>query len=220
MALIAFTPLVYHVFPPTIVKEVEEAYDVAPKPAIAENLQQRSFLTFRTAPKEDFYEARTCFFFNSDCEISVAAPSGQKMDYFYKNAQADEMIFIHEGSGVLKTGFGSIKFGYGDYLVIPRGVVYQMEFDTPDNRLLIAESNSPIISPQRYRNEFGQLMAHSPFYERDIRKPENLETFDEEGDFRVLIKKQGKNLSVCLRYPPIRLCWLGWILFSVCILHP
>jgi homogentisate 1,2-dioxygenase len=112
-------------------------------------------------------------------------------DYFYKNSQADEVIFIHEGSGTLKTGFGKIKFEYGDYLVVPRGTIYQMEFDTENNRLFITESFSPIRTPKRYRNEWGQLMEHSPFCERDIKRPTDLETFDQEGDFKVLIKKQG-----------------------------
>ena len=100
-------------------------------------------------------------------------------------------VFIHEGSGTLKTGFGKIKFEYGDYLVIPRGTIYQMEFNDENNRLFIIESFSPIRTPKRYRNDFGQLEEHSPFCERDIKRPQNLETIDEKGDFEVLIKKQG-----------------------------
>lgn len=111
-------------------------------------------------------------------------------DYYFKNADADEVIFVHEGSGVLKTMYGNITFGYGDYLVVPRGTIYQMHFDSEDNRLFIVESTSPIITPKRYRNNFGQLMEHAPFCERDIRKPEVLETHDEKGDFLMYIKKQ------------------------------
>ncbi|MCY7363327.1 MAG: homogentisate 1,2-dioxygenase, partial [Ignavibacteria bacterium] len=112
-------------------------------------------------------------------------------DYFYKNTMADEMIFIHEGSGVLKTGYGNINFEYGDYLIVPRGVIHQIHFNTESNRLFIVESFSPIKAPKRYRNENGQLLEHSPYCERDIKTPQNLETHDEKGDFKILIKKQG-----------------------------
>jgi homogentisate 1,2-dioxygenase len=112
-------------------------------------------------------------------------------NYYYKNADADEMLFVHEGSGVLRTQYGQIRFEYGDYLVIPRGSIYQIQFDTPDNRLFIVESFSPIEYPKRYLSKYGQLMEHSPFCERDIKVPTNLETYDERGNFSVLIKKEG-----------------------------
>jgi len=139
---------------------------------------------------------------NNDLHISLAAPRKSMTDYFYKNSQADEVVFIHQGSGTLKTGFGNIKFVYGDYLVIPRGTIYQMEFDTPDNRLFIIESFSPIRPPKRYRNAYGQLMEHSPYCERDIKRPENLETHDEHGDFKILIKKTGADISLHIRHSP------------------
>ncbi|MEL6192678.1 MAG: homogentisate 1,2-dioxygenase, partial [Bacteroidota bacterium] len=106
-------------------------------------------------------------------------------------ADADEMLFIHQGTGTLRTMMGNISFEYGDYLIIPRGMIYQMEFDTEENRILYAESFHPIYTPKRYRNWFGQLLEHSPFCERDYKLPENLETFDEEGEFLLKIKKQG-----------------------------
>jgi homogentisate 1,2-dioxygenase len=127
---------------------------------------------------------------NSDCTIILAAPRKSVTDYFYKNTDADELIFVHKGSGTLKTFLGNIPFGYGDYLLVPRGVIYQMEFDGPENRLFIVESNHPIYTPKRYRNWFGQLLEHSPYCERDIRKPQALETHNEKGDFLMKIKKQ------------------------------
>lgn len=112
-------------------------------------------------------------------------------DYFFKNSQADEMIFIHKGTGVLKTGYGEISFKHGDYLMIPRGTIYQMHFDDSDNRLFIVESFSPLRVPGKYLNKAGQLMEHAPYCERDIKIPENLKTYDQTGDFKILIKKQG-----------------------------
>ncbi len=182
--------LVYHCHPPTLVKGIGEAYNVAPEAALPKNLQNRSFLTFKTAPKDDYLESRTVMLFNRDLYMSSAAPKKSMENYFYKNADADEIIFIHEGSGTLKTLYGNINFEYGDYLVVPRGIIYQIHFNSSENRLMIIESFSPIRAPKRYLNSYGQFLEHSPFCERDIKLPENLETHDEHGDFKVLIKKQ------------------------------
>ncbi|MBP6411884.1 MAG: homogentisate 1,2-dioxygenase, partial [Bacteroidia bacterium] len=138
----------------------------------------------------DYIKSRKTLFVNNDMQIGLAAPS-KSTTYFYKNAEADEMLFIHKGEGTLHTMFGSIPFEYGDYIVIPKGTVYKLELRTSDNRFLFIESFSSIQTPKRYRNEFGQLLEHSPFCERDIKVPENLVTYDELGAFDLRIKKQG-----------------------------
>jgi homogentisate 1,2-dioxygenase len=117
-------------------------------------------------------------------------PGGEVGDYYLKNSDGHEMIFVHEGEGVLKTMYGNLPFRPGDHLIIPRGVIYQLEFKTKANRLFILESFSPFRFPKRYVNRAGQLLEHAPYYERDIRKPLDLETHDEKGDFVVLVKKQ------------------------------
>lgn len=183
--------LVYHTHPPTIVKSLGTPYSVEPKIAKEKHLRHTSLLGFNIKQEDDYLKSRKPVLVNADLQISLAAPKKSMTDYFYKNSQADEVIFIHKGSGTLKTGFGKIKFSYGDYLVVPRGTIYQMEFDDENNRLFIIESYSPIRFPKRYQNQFGQLMEHAPFCERDIRRPNDLETFDQEGDFKILIKKQG-----------------------------
>ncbi len=182
--------LVYHCHPPTLVKDIGTPYPFAPKAAIEKNLQNRSFLTFNSKPHDDYLSSRTYLLFNSDLYISSAAPKKSMTDYFFKNADADEVIFIHEGAGTLKTVYGQIQFEYGDYLVIPRGTIYQMHFNNENNRLFIVESFSPIRPPKRYLNQYGQFLEHSPYCERDIKLPQNLETNDAEGDFKVMIKKQ------------------------------
>jgi homogentisate 1,2-dioxygenase len=145
---------------------------------------------FHVAPSNDFLESRSVVMFNNDLHIAVAAPRKSLTEYFYKNADADELIFVHQGSGTLRTMLGNISFGYGDYLVIPRGIIYQIEFETEENRLFIVESFSPIVTPKRYRNNFGQLLEHSPFCERDLRRPTKLETHDEKGEFIMKIRKE------------------------------
>jgi homogentisate 1,2-dioxygenase len=183
--------LVYHTYPPTLVKKLGEPYSVEPKIAHEKHLRHTSLLGFNIAPEDDYLKSRKPVLVNQDLQISLAAPRNSMTDYFYKNSQADEIIFIHKGTGVLKSGFGNITFGYGDYLIVPRGTIYQIEFNTTDNRLFIIESYSPVRFPKRYQNQFGQLMEHAPFCERDIRRPNNLVTHDEKGDFPIFIKKQG-----------------------------
>lgn len=182
---------VYHCHPPTLVKHLGEPYNVEPKIAKAKHLKHTSLIGFKIKPENDYLQSRKPVLVNDDLHISLAAPKQSMTDYFYKNSQADEIIFIHVGSGVLKTGFGEIKFEYGDYIVIPRGTIYQIHFNDENNRLFIIESFSPILTPKKYRNNHGQLLEHSPYCERDMKLPNNLETHDQEGDFKVLIKKQG-----------------------------
>ncbi|MCS6935569.1 MAG: homogentisate 1,2-dioxygenase [Chitinophagales bacterium] len=183
--------LVYHCHPPTMVSRIDEPTDVSPRIAIQNNMQHRCLKGFRISPQDDFLASRKPVLVNSDVHIVLAAPRQSTTAYFYKNSDADEVIFIHEGSGVVKTLYGELTFSYGDYIVIPRGVIYQIHFQSDNNRLFIVESFSPVLYPRRYRNEFGQLLEHSPYCERDIRTPENLTTHDERGDFLVYIKKQG-----------------------------
>ncbi len=183
--------LIYHLHPPTVVTEVKRLNDVSPKIAVDKNMKALSFKGFSLKPEEDYLESRKTLFVNNDLHIGLAAPKSFSKDYFYRNSDADEMLFVHVGSGTLKTMFGNIDFKYGDYLIIPRGITYQIDFNDHNNRLLYIESFSPILTPNRYRNNFGQLLEHSPFCERDFRLPENLETHDEKGEFKVLSKKQG-----------------------------
>ncbi len=182
--------LLYHTYPPTIVKEIKETKDVTPKIAIEKNMVMRSLMGYNVQPKDDYLESRVALLVNNDCYIELAAPKKSMTDYFYKNADADEIIFIHKGEGTLKTQLGEIPFGYGDYLVIPRGMIYQLEFKDDNNKLFIVQSFSPVYTPKRYRNWFGQLLEHSPFCERDIRPPSTLNTIDEKGEYSVRIKKQ------------------------------
>jgi len=183
--------LLYHVHRPTMVKSIGEAIDQTPKIAVHKNMMARKLVGYNVPPKDDFLDARVPVLVNNDIWIGLAAPRKSLRDYFYKNADADELLFIHKGSGTLRTLLGNIPFKYGDYLVIPRGMIYQINFDTEDNRLLYAESFHPLYTPKRYRNHFGQLLEHSPYCERDYILPELLETHDEQGEFIIKIKKQG-----------------------------
>lgn len=200
--------LLYHIHPPTVVNDILESKNIAPEIAVDKNMTMRSLQGFNVKPTDDYLESRVPVLVNSDCYIELAAPKKSMTSYFYKNADADEVIFIHKGSGTLKTQLGNIDFSYGDYLVVPRGMIYQLHFETEENRLFIVQSFSPVYTPKRYRNWFGQLLEHSPFCERDIRPPHALEPIDEKGDFLIKIKKQDTLYSYVYAYHPFDV--VGW----------
>ncbi len=183
--------LLYHLNPPTMVKSIGDAVDFRPKIAVEDNLKCLSFKGFEVEPSGDYLQSRKVFFVNDDMQIGIARPTRSMEDYFFKNSDSDELLFVHEGGGVLHTMYGQVPFEYGDYVIVPRGTVYRLSFNDSNNRLLFIESHSPIRSPKRYRNEFGQYLEHSPFCERDYRYPENFETIDQKGDFLIQIKKRG-----------------------------
>ncbi len=184
--------LLYHIHRPTQLKQIVKSYSVAPKIAIQNNIKPLLLQTFNVTPQTDYLESRTPLMLNNDCIIGMAAPKQSVTDYFYKNADADEILFVHKGKGTLKTMMGDIPFEYGDYLVIPRGIIYQLYFDTTDNRILYVESYQPVYTPKRYKNSAGQLLELSPFCERDYKLPQNLNPIDKKGEFLIKMKKQNE----------------------------
>jgi homogentisate 1,2-dioxygenase len=200
--------LLYHTHPPTKIIKTDEPVNVAPQIAEEKMLKHRSFEGFKVKPQKDYLESRKAVLVNNDVHIVLAAPQESLTEYFFKNADADEMIFVHEGSGILHTQYGQLTFGYGDYLVIPRGSIYQVEFNDSNNRLFIVESFSPIRYPRQYMGKFGQLLEHSPFCERDIRTPQNLQTIDKDGDFLIKTKKKGVLYGLHYGHHPFDV--VGW----------
>ena len=200
--------LSYHIHRPTQVKEILKSYSVQPKIAIDKNIKSLLLKGFEIKPSADFLESRKTVLLNGDCQIGLAAPTESLTKYFYKNADADELIFIHKGKGKLRTFMGNINFEYGDYLIIPRGMIYQIEFETAENRLFYVESFAPYYTPKRYKSSSGQLLEHSPFCERDFKLPTELETYDEKGDFLIKIKKEGMIHEVVYATHPFDV--VGW----------
>lgn len=199
----------YHIYPPTRIKAVLESVKYGPKRLDDYTLKQTHLNTSKVgATGNDFLEARKVLMTNNDCSISICSPTSRKMDYFYKNAEGDEVIFIHDGKGVLISPFGKLEIRQGDYVVIPRTVIYKLEFEEGPLRLLIVESASPVETVKRYRNELGQLLEHSPYCERDIRPPHELITDSRIGEFRMKIKKQGYLHNYVYEHSPLDL--VGW----------
>ena len=200
--------LLYHVHPPTGIIGADTPVDISPQVAEEGMLQHRSFEGFKIKPEPDYLQSRKVLLVNRDCHIGLAAPTGGMGDYFFKNADADELIFVHEGEGALHTQYGSLHFGGGDYLLIPRGSIYQIHFSGNQNRLFLVESFSPIRFPKKYLSHYGQLLEHSPYCERDLRLPADLTTVDQQGDFLIRTKKNGKIYGIHYGHHPFDV--VGW----------
>ncbi|HEX8061132.1 MAG TPA: homogentisate 1,2-dioxygenase, partial [Cyclobacteriaceae bacterium] len=141
----------YHIYPPTRIKGIDKQELYGPTILTDYALRQTHLNTSKVgATGDDFLEARKVLLKNSDCSIAICSPKNRKMDYFYKNAEGDEVLFIHDGEGVLISQFGKLPIHKGDYVVIPRTVIYKLEFNEGPLRLLIIESASPIETVKRY----------------------------------------------------------------------
>ncbi len=200
--------LSYHHYPPTLVTDIEEVKNVAPQFVELDLMVKRNFSGFNLKPEGDFLSGRKTVLGNNDLHIALAAPNVKKSNLFFKNSQAHEMVFVHQGKGILKTMLGHIYFVPGDHLIIPKGITYQMEFEEEDNRLFIVESFTPFRFPKKYLSNSGQLLENAPIYERDIRLPKQLESFDELGDYKVLIKRDDKLYTYHYQSHPFDI--VGW----------
>lgn len=166
----------------------------------------------------DPISGRVPLMFNNDLVMGICLPLFADTDYFYKNGEADEILFIHEGRGELISQFGVLPFEPGDYIVIPRTTIYKMQFqkDVPP-RFFYIEAMGPVETVKRYRNELGQLMEHSPYCERDIRGPQYLAIDDTKGEHTIKVKKQGFMHSFVYETSPLDV--VGWdgFLYPYCL---
>lgn len=199
----------YHINPPTRVLNVLDPEPFDAKIAYDYPLKQTHLKTNDIGiTGEDFLDARLTLLKNKDVSMALCNPASRKMDYYYKNGEADEVIFIHDGGGWLFSQFGKLRVEQGDYVVIPRTTIYRFEWDEGPLRLLVIESAHPVETVSRYRNDMGQLLEHSPYCERDIRPPSELVTETEEAEYMVKIKKGGFLHPYVYDYSPLDV--VGW----------
>lgn len=199
--------ILYHHFLPPRVKFVEDLGAAQVEYTEYGPVRHRAFRTAELPVGGDPVSARRILMGNRDVTLGVSRPA-RSMDYFYRNGQAYEVWFAHEGSGSLHSQFGQLPFVPGDYIVIPYGTTWKMELDAPEARFLVIEAPSQIEPPNRYRNRYGQLLEHAPYSERDIRIPENLETFTEQGEFEVRVKVRDRISRHVLDHHPFDV--VGW----------
>ncbi len=197
----------YQRHPPTQVDRFRALPGAPPALAPEEALRHHHLRTAGLAAAGDPVSGRVPLLVNPDVCLGACRPASG-MDYFYKNADGDDLLFVHEGRGRLETLFGTLAYGEGDYLVVPRGTIYRVVPEPGETRMLVIESASAVETPRRYRNEYGQLLEHSPYCERDIRVPEALETHEESGEFEVRVKARGR--LTAYTYPHHPLDVVGW----------
>jgi homogentisate 1,2-dioxygenase len=209
--------LLYHQYPPTRVTAIARHGAVCRQEWPQETHRHHHLKTLGAEPGGDPIESRRLLMYNNDCAISIARPT-EPMAYFYRNAQADELLFIHAGQGTLETTFGLMPYHTGDYLVIPRGTTWRLSptageerssASPPAQRILVVEAfGGPIQPPKRYRNEFGQLLEHSPYCERDLRPPTELPVHEARGEYQVRVKVNDEVMTYTFDFHPLDL--VGW----------
>ncbi|HEU0305030.1 MAG TPA: homogentisate 1,2-dioxygenase [Gaiellaceae bacterium] len=209
MGLEGFTgneSILYHLQSPCRVKELGEFEPIEHEEWVPEAHAHRHLVTYGTEPSGDEIAGRRVLMWNDDVEISLCRPSST-MDYFFRNGEHDELVFVHEGSGTLETTFGDLPYRDGDYVMIPRGTTYRF-VPEGEQRYLVFESPGLITIPRRYRNEYGQLLEGAPFSNRDIHPPTELQTVREEGEFVVKVRVRGGYQTYVLDYHPFDV--VGW----------
>jgi homogentisate 1,2-dioxygenase len=199
--------LLYHTHQPTHVRSVRRVRDLNWESDPERKFKHRHFRTHQLASGGSITMDRVPLLYNNDVAMLFVQPDRED-DFYYRNAQGDEIVYVSDGEGVLETPLGELTFGQGDYLVIPRGILHRYRFTSAPLRCLVIESTGYVRTPKRYRNEHGQLMESSPYSERDIRRPDHLQTKDERGEFRLLVKKENKLHEVVLAWHPFDV--VGW----------
>jgi homogentisate 1,2-dioxygenase len=200
----------YHIYNPNNVKSIGESVPYSWEPAKDYGLKQTHLKTAGVGTTgKDYLSARKMLMMNNDVMMGICSPEERKMDYYFKNADGDELIYVHDGEGVMYSQFGKLEVRQGDYIVIPRTTIYRFEWkEEGPLRLLVIESHGPIETVKRYRNEVGQLLEHSPYCERDIRPPGELQLEAVKGEYLVQIKKGGMLHPYTYGHSPLDI--VGW----------
>ncbi len=202
---------IYYYYPPTRVKKVEKfAHIQYPQEEWRQDVQRHHHLKSSQMKRGgDAVSGRQPLMYNKDLIISVALPD-QEMNYYYRDGEADLVYFVHEGHGTLEANFGLLPYHDGDYIIIPRGTTFRFQIaaGSPTSRFLTVEAYGTIEPPRRYLNKNGQLLEHSPYCERDIRRPQELVTHTERGDYEVRVKVGNLISSYWYDFHPINT--VGW----------
>ena len=203
--------ILYYTYPPTRVKKIERfPVEQYRHEEWNEGIQRHHHMkTAQLQRSGDAVLGRQVLMYNNDVVMAIAKPTTE-MNYFYKDGDSDLVYFVHDGQGVLETNFGLLPYHEGDYLVIPRGTIFRFTHDAKagDSTFLIIEAHGNIAPPHRYLNNNGQFLEHSPYCERDIRRPEELVTHTESGDFEIRLKVGNTVTSYWYDYHPFNV--VGW----------
>jgi homogentisate 1,2-dioxygenase len=199
--------ILYHLQSPCRVQELGEFEPFERKEWVPEAHAHRHFRTADLPEGGDPISGRQLLMWNDDVEISLCRPA-EEMDFFYRNGEGDEIIFVHEGTGTLETIFGDLPYRDGDYVVVPRGTTYRFAPAAGEQRYVVFASPGLMEIPRRYRNEYGQLLEHAPYYHRDIHPPTELRTYRDRGSYDVKVRVRDGLQTYVLDYHPFDI--VGW----------
>jgi homogentisate 1,2-dioxygenase len=198
--------ILYHLQTPCRVMALGGFEPIAKVEWVPDQHQHMLFSTMELPARGDAISGRQLLMWNNDVEIWFCCPQ-EAQDGFYRNGEGDEVIFVHEGAGVAETIFGDLPYRQGDYIVIPRGTTYRL-VPEGDQKYLVFVSPGQIEIPRRYRNEYGNLLEHAPYYHRDVHGPSDLVTHEEQGEFLVTVRVRGGMQKYVLDYHPFNV--VGW----------
>jgi homogentisate 1,2-dioxygenase len=199
--------ILYHLTSPCRVKELADFQQIERKEWVPDEHRPLHMSTWGVEPGGDAVTGRQLLMWNNDVEISLCRPT-EPMEGFFRNGEGDEVIFVHEGTGTIESIFGELAYKPGDYVVIPRGTTYRVVASGDEQRYLVFESPGLIEIPRRYRNHYGQLLEHAPYYHRDIHPPTELHTHRERGEFHVRVRVRGGYQTYVIDYHPFDV--VGW----------
>ncbi|HEU0335287.1 MAG TPA: homogentisate 1,2-dioxygenase [Gaiellaceae bacterium] len=211
MGLEGFTgneSILYHLHSPCRVKELGSFTPIVRDEWVPDAHAHRLLGTYGVAAGGDPISGRRLLMWNDDVEISLCRPD-TAMEYFFRNGEGDELIFVHEGRGTLETIFGDLPYRDGDYVVVPRGTTYRFAPEEgSEQRYLVFETPGLVEVPTRYRNEYGQLLEGAPYSNRDLHPPRELRTHRDRGGHLVTVRVRGGYQEYLLDYHPFDV--VGW----------
>ena len=201
--------LLYHVHPPTTVLRARKVCDLVWEEDADTSLRHRHFLTSRVARGGSATMSRVPLLFNADIAMLYVEPDVVDA-HCYRNSQADEVVYVVEGEGVLESVFGELPYRSGDYVVIHRNITHRWRHDLSKGptKLLVMESRGHVRIPSRYRNDVGQMLEGAPYSERDIRRPQFVAPRDERGEFPIYVKQYHGIHELVLDHHPFDV--VGW----------
>ena len=198
--------LAYHLRPPTATLDVRPWERPLVRFLPNDPVRNRHWFTGRAQSSGNAIDARVPLVGNDDVVLSIARAT-EPMTWFFRSASGDEMLFVREGDGVLESPFGTLAYRAHDYVYIPMGTTYRLQPSSPTT-LLVAESSGQITIPRKFRNEFGQLAEHAPYYERDFRAPVLGDPVDQTGEFEIRVTAKGRNAIYTVENHPFDV--VGW----------
>lgn len=178
-----------------------------PAPAARRPLARRHYRTQDLARgSSPAVDARVPLLFSDDVVIGLVLPAAPDPVYL-ANGDGDDLFYVFEGGGLLRTPLGDLRFGKDDYVLVPKGLLHRFVPDAGPQRWLSIECLGGLSLPRQWRNEAGQLRMDAPYCHRDFRLPSFVGPQD-EGIRDIVVKRAGAFHGYRADTPPLDV--VGW----------